>query len=115
MIEQIFNCVDDSKYSELLEYLRHGGDANLVLKFHDNDFEGGETLIFHAVLGAQIEVLKLLITHGADVNYKIPEKYMSCDALAETPLSLPRQCRRFLDQEKYNPIVEILEMNGAEL
>ena len=113
MIESVFEKIDDSKYSELLEYLENGGDPNLVNKSHSDDYENGETLIFHAVIGAQLKVLELLINKGADVNYQISDNYFSHDCLAENPLSLALQCRFLMDYEKYDPVVKILEKSGA--
>ena len=76
MIESVFEKVDDSKYPELLRYLESGGDPNLINKSDPDNYENGETLIFHAVIGAQLKVLELLINKGADVNY-----HLSCRSL----------------------------------
>jgi len=90
----------------LEEYLSRGGDPDLVE-------EEGATLLFHAVLHAKEDHIRILIRHGCNVNYRINEALSAHFVLAQTPLSLAQQCAFLIDKDKYSPVVQLLIEAGA--
>ena len=113
MSSNIFNLVADEEYASLKELLVSGGNSNEIYNDKSYEHDVGITPIYLAVLSGNVEILKLLIEHGANVNYAIPDEYVSQDVYAENPLSLALQARFLMSKEKYGPIVKLLEENGA--
>lgn len=97
--------VAEGKNDALFAYLQSGGDANLM------DNEWNCPIIFHAVLGGNIDAVRKLIEFGADVNLTALDP--GCEVLAGTVLSLAMQCNHLQDSVRLGPIVELLEQNGA--
>ena len=60
----LFEAVGDSdKLPVITELLRVGADVNYQIP-------GDETVLMHAVSYSNLEIVKLLIEHGADVNFR---------------------------------------------
>lgn len=102
LIENVVEGKNDSLFS----YLQSGGDANLM------DKEWNCPILFHAVLGGNLNAVQKLIESGANVNLIAEE--LGCDRLAETVLSLTMQCRHLQNFKKIDPIVRLLEQHGAK-
>ena len=98
--------ISEGRNDLLFAYLQSGGDANLM------DEEWNCSILFHAVLAGNLDAVQKLIDSGADVNQAAEEP--GCDILAETVLSLAMQCRHLQDFKKFDPIVQLLELNGAK-
>ena len=113
MSTKIFDLISDRNLIELENTLASGGNPNEVYSENPDDNEYGITPIFLATIKGDLDAVNLLIKFGADVNFQIPDEHMASDTYASNVLSLALQARFLMSDEKYAPIVETLERNGA--
>src|SRR5262245_24916782 len=71
----------------------------------------GCSVIYGAILEANVAIVRLLLEKGADPNLEAYEP--AAIIYAEHPLDLAKQCRFLLDWDRYNPIVALLKEFGA--
>ena len=71
----------------------------------------GAPVLFLAILKGNCTMVRLLLDHGADPNYRAEEPVAS--TYTAKPLNLARQSRMLFDWEKYDAIVKLLEEFGA--
>ena len=100
----LYQAVETSDVQQIRKLATSGSDINTPC-------DNGATVLFLAVLKANIEVIRTLLELGADPNFQAAEPALS--VYADTPLELALQARVVMDWEKYNPIVQLLIDNGA--
>jgi len=71
----------------------------------------GAPVLFLAILKGNGSIVKLLLEHGADPNYRAEEPVASI--YTAKPLDLARQLRMLMDWEKYDAVVTLLKEFGA--
>ena len=96
--------VESSDLQQIRELVTSGLDIN-------NPCDDGASVLFSAVLYANVEVIRTLLELGADPNFQAVEPGLS--VYADTPLDVAIQARCVMDWEKYNPIVHLLIDYGA--
>ncbi len=104
-LQELLQDIVDGNSTNLISFLENNGDANTV------DPRWNCSMIFHAVFSGNFESVKRLVEAGADVNHQAQDP--GSDILAATPLALALQCRLMMDHDKYDPIVQYLQENGA--
>lgn len=106
LFDRLLAAVDRDDLQTATEILASRIDLNVPCVELD-----GAPVLFLAILRGHNGMVKLLLEHGADVNYRADEPVASI--YAAKPLDLARQSRRLMDWEKYDPIVKLLEEFGA--
>ena len=77
----------------------------------DVPFDDGAPILFAAVLHGNEHFVLRLIQSGANPNFIAHEP--ACDTYAPKPLDLAMQARFLMDWDKFAPIVNLLQQNGA--
>jgi hypothetical protein len=77
----------------------------------DERLDEGESALFHAIIGGRSEFVKVMLSNGADPNFRANGE---AEFLwAPTPLDLAQQARFLMNWEKYHPIAVLLQDHGA--
>lgn len=100
----LYKAVKTSNVQQIRELAATGRDINAPC-------DNGASVLFVAILIANVEVIRTLLELGADPNFQAVEPALS--VYADTPLDVAMQARLVMDWEKYNPIVQILIDYGA--
>lgn len=100
----LLKAVETSDVQQIRELATSGLDMN-------NPCDDGASVLFSAILIANVEVIRTLLELGADPNFRAVEPALT--VYADTPLDVALQARVVMDWEKYNPIVHVLIDYGA--
>lgn len=106
----LLKAVETSNVQQIHELANSGLDINHRLDIHSL-CDDGASVLFSAVLHANVEVIRTLLELGADPNFRAVEPALT--VYADTPLEVVLQARYLMDWEKYNPIVQLLIDYGA--
>ena len=110
MTEEILNKLLSAINEDDLETARELVAGDVDLNVPCSEIQGAPPL-FLAILKGNLAMVKLLLDHGADPNYRAEEPAASI--YAETPLRLAMGARFLLNWDQYHPILQLLENFGA--
>ena len=108
--ELLLKAVQTSDVHQIRELVSSGLDINHRFNI-PNSCDDGASVLFGAVLYANLEVIRTLLELGANPNFRAVEPALS--VYADTPLDVAIQARLVMDWEKYNPVVQLLIDYGA--
>lgn len=99
---KLFDSCANGDLEAIKEYLMSGGDPNLALRHSQHHY----SLLSSAVIAGQVDVVKLLLEHGADVNQLVGG--------VATPLALTKDMLRIAemknDEERVRHLFEMTEL-----
>ena len=102
--EQLLTAIAEGNPAEAERLVQGSIDLNVPC-------DQGASVLYAAILSGDVSLVRVLLEHGADPNFHAGEP--AATIYTEKPLELARQARFLMDWEKYHPIVELLELNGA--
>ena len=99
---KLFDSCANGDVEAIKEYLTGGGDPNLALRHTQHHY----SLLSSAVIAGQVDVVRLLLEHGADVHQLVGG--------VATPLALTKDMLRIAetknDEERVRHLVEMTEL-----
>lgn len=107
----LLKAVETGNLLEIRELVCSGLNVNYRLDIHSR-CDDGASVLFGAVLYANLEVIRTLLELGADPNLQSIEPALTI--YADTPLDVAIQARLLLDWEKYDAVVKLLIEYGAK-
>ncbi len=102
--EQLLTAIAESNLAEAKRLIQGGIDLNVPC-------DQGAPALYAGILSGDVALVRLLLDHGADLNFLASEPAASI--YTEKPLELAMQARFLMDWDKYQPIVRLLEEFGA--
>lgn len=102
--EELLTAMAEGNTEKAVRLIRSGLDLNVPC-------DQGAPVLYRAILMGDISLIRLLLEHGADPNFVVDEP--AATIYASKPLELAMGARFLLDQDKYNPVVKLLEEFGA--
>ncbi len=102
--EQLMTAIVEDKVDEVRQLIQRGLDLNARC-------DQGASVLYGAILHGNINIIQLLLEHGACPNLIADEPAASI--YTEKPLELAMQSRFLMDWGTYHPIVKLIEKYGA--
>jgi|SRR5215213_760559 len=102
--EQLLTAIAEGNPAEAERLVQGGIDLNAPC-------DQGASALYSAILSGDVSLVRMMLAYGADPNFHAGEP--AATIYTERPLELARQARFLMDWEKYHPIVELLELSGA--
>lgn len=102
--KKLLDMIAEGETQKAMGLVRGGLDMNLPC-------DQGASVLYPAILLGNISLIRLMLEHGADPNFMADEP--AATIYARKPLELARQAYFLIDQEKYYPVIKLLEEFGA--
>ena len=102
--ERFFAATQREDVAEIEKLISEGYDLNALN-------EHGAPVLFFAIARGNLQIIRLLLENGADVNFAPEEP--AATAYGETALDLAQQMRFVTNWDKYQPVAKLLLEFGA--
>ena len=104
--EKFFAAIQSEDVADVKQFISDEYNLNALN-------EHGAPVLYFAVARGNLEIIRLLLENGADVNFA-PDEEFAATAYGETALDIAQQMRVLMNWDKYQPVVKLLLKFGAK-